>query len=77
MKLQEIISENPKPKLKKREKMVESGKRTNRSESGREKKDEPDERTASFQEGLGRLKVEGGGEEEAEDGSKQGMMRFW
>jgi hypothetical protein len=34
---------------------------------------EPEERKASFQEGLGRLKLEGGGdgEEEAEDGSKR------
>jgi hypothetical protein len=37
---------------------------------------ELEERKASFQEGLGRLKLEGGGgeEEEAEDGSKQGML---
>ena len=36
---------------------------------------EPEERKASFQEGLGRLELEGGGggEEEAEDESKQGM----
>jgi hypothetical protein len=37
---------------------------------------EPEERKASFQVGLGRLKLERGGggeEEEAEDGSKQGM----
>jgi hypothetical protein len=38
---------------------------------------EPEERKASFQEGLGRLKLEGGGGAEEEgDGSKQGM-RFY
>jgi hypothetical protein len=58
---------------------VESGKNTSRSESGShasatkavEKSKVPDEmKAASFQEGLGRLKVE------AEDGCKQGIMRF-